>query len=119
MRRFSNFRKGLDHLPKATSRDIKGLRSFYWGSFLKLPTFEGHDHCFSEATERGYPRGASVRVIDFSSFILKLGFSMFVFSLTMHSYLLTVKYIQTYNIGIKNKVRENKPILLHGFGAVT
>ena len=50
MRRFSNFRKGLDRFIEGNIEGHRGTTiSFNQGSLLKRHIFEGHD-CVSEAT---------------------------------------------------------------------
>ena len=50
MRRFSNFRKGLDLFIKGNIEGHRGTTIFFIeGCLLKRPIFEGHD-CISEAT---------------------------------------------------------------------
>ena len=50
VRRFSNFRKGLDRFIEGNIEGHQGTMIFFIeGSFIKHPIFEGHD-CFSEAT---------------------------------------------------------------------
>ena len=62
LRRFSNFRKGLDRFIEGNVEGHRGTTIiFIEGSLLKRPIFEGHD-CVFRGNERGYPRGARVKV---------------------------------------------------------
>ena len=63
MRRYSNFRKGLDCFTEGNIEGHRGTIIFFIeGSLLKRPIFEGHDYLFV-GNKRDYPRGTRVKIV--------------------------------------------------------